>query len=357
MNLTTPPLTPPQDNTLNLPPMNGNRNNMADCAHPKAENFKTISKEIDSKVIPVSDQVAQLPEASMHNGDHVFVSASHADMEPPALIIVEDDEGPEKQEEEKRKDCVSAEENQLQASVEQSAWKERNTVTSPEKGESGAVCSNGVETISTGREEYHTSSEEEEMEEIDLVLVEGAEEEEERGKANGTHLENHVMVGSVEAKGSTSNCFPQSTISSNNVGVIPNASKPALPISNREIDSSKTVRPSASVSPPQEAYAVNSYVFHSNNKGHFVKTPQANVPVISASGGGEAVAREVSQNGRDKFSRDGRRERSKGSPLVCSHQAAKVKQVFTTMQQYANNMGRDVAEQVQELIHAVMVSQ
>ena len=278
------------------------------------------------------------------------------DTEPPALVIMMDDGTPAMQknkedENREKREYAEAEKDHFQ----EIAWKNPRKVSemTPGKVRSGIAISHNVAASSTFRDDDHTSSEEEEVEEMDLLLVEEEEEEKEASEILNT------VVRSVEAESSTSS-FPQSTsITSESVGDMANISSPASCTTNRETDSLKTERIHASSRSPQIAHTTSNHVNISSSSGgsndHLMRANHATLPVVSAVAGGgvgETASKETSQNGGDRFSGDLRDEKNK----VYAHQAAKVKQVFTTIQDYANRMGRDVAEQVQELIHAVMVS-
>lgn len=349
--LTTPPLTPPRDKSLNEPPTNGNRNNVADCAHPKKDNFTTTSRPNDSKTVPLTNNVARFSEGSRQNGNPMYVASSYGDSEPPALIIVRGEgvglrrsQEPEKGE---KRECSAGDEDHFQ----ESAWKHQRNA---EKEETATVHSHHNAVASSTLQENCSisSSEDEEVEEMDLVLVEEEDEQEDSGKPR-------TEIRSVEAESSTST-FPQSTITSDNAGNAAIAPTQASCTTNRENDLSKTERLPAASRSPQVAHTTSNHVNSSNSgQDHHMRTTHVTIPAISmdVSGGNtKAVVRgEASQNGGDRFSGDVGKEKSKALSMVCIRQATKVKQVFTTIQETANRMGRDVAEQVQELIHAVMV--
>lgn len=354
VNLTTPPLTPPREHSVSEPPMNVNRNNVADSVHAKTTRFSATVRE--GAVIGNGIAEDRYSEGHRLNGGPAFVP-SHVNTEPPALVVMTDEEPQEDAVEQQgveigeESQVTAVAEDGSQVPGENQAQEVPWTNSQREaRGEAAPVKVGGSSQslVASSTEEGHTSSEDEEIEEMDLVLVEEGEEEEEgRSKDKEAQLGKRSSgVTSMEAESSTLN-YPQSTVSSENGRVAMTA---RTPTSTQEMNSHVTAAAegaSTGSRHPEMAHTTNN----------FVKTGLGEHERLRSNHHGSMTppASSTSQNDGGRHGENGKKENGSLSDTVCSRRAAKVKQFFSTIQQCANGLGRDVAEQVQELIHAVMV--
>ncbi len=335
-NLTTPPLTPPREERsqplmATSEPINGNRNNVSDSVHANSASFKaTVNVGVSNGVTSREQETEALDRLDTSS---VTDSPSNLDAEPPALVIISDMEDEKEEGEEEAMD-VSSEPTKPEEQFLSAEPSQCNGKTPPNKvymkvssggggggKEEGAVTGSLQSTKVTSAGKDAVSSGEEELEEVDL---------EQDADKNMTQHGNFLKR--------------PAHITTNNSANIPH------PHSNASPADTKVDSPTKSASlPSHRAYhptAVNVMKKHSKN-GH---TPSS----VYAT---ERKLREVKARESGGFQDHNRRETDveSAAPVTNVKQAAKVKQFFTTIQQHGNKLGSEVAEQVQELIHALMV--
>lgn len=129
--------------------------------------------------------------------------------------------------------------------------------------------------------------------------------------------------------------------------------------SNAMAVSQAHVQPHVGISP---SHTVSRLAMENLKKGEPVRKPNVIVASPSSGGGPSSIVDLTRGGGGQNPSREGGggSESGKDRQSVVSdsfrvRQVAKVKQFFTTLQQFGNKNGSEVAEQVQELITAVVV--
>lgn len=344
---TTPPLTPPREQLQPLPPItsdpingnpiNGNRNNLSDSVHANSANFKT-TKQLDAGAsIPKDVLRKQLTGELERTNSPVRIPPSRMEATPPALVVISDNnekrggvrEDQEVTEASPRKKVEEQDKPEFQDGREatpprtHSPYANAEYSSHREKGrrEFGSLQSMQVTSAGgSGHGREPSSSEEEEMEDVELVLVE--EEEEERGE---TPQQKDSMMGSKPAGSPVVGGVREGFVGVSQHRVLHQHQPPNAVVMNGSKEHTRNGHSTAS-------------------DGQLGKIPSPEV--------------ENPSQGGDRFHR---RNRGEGGVVRTVHmtnakQAAKVKQFFTTIQQHGNKLGSEVAEQVQELIHAVMVS-
>ena len=377
-NLATPPLTPPREVPLKEPPVNVNRNNVSDSAHVKASQFSTTVRQGGV----VSNGIVSGDHSHRQNGIPGYVPASHGvDSEPPALVVGMNDDSQEEHKDQegvaygKEADVILRKEPQSH-SQDRTAW---STVEKTGSKGSRRVKEQGDYSSADGDA---ISGDDEDVEGMDLVLVEEDTDEDKATLADSQHgrQSNGRVVKTMEAESSTSSSYPQPSSTPNENGRIV-ALLPAggtagtLPFSRegssgkREGEHVSTGGGGHSDDLAHEARNFSrSGVGYSNEVDHRSTNGIANHQggIISSGCADKEASAAIPatttgqqlgshNNGGSKGDGDGKGEGVVGMEEVYSRKVAKVKQFFSTIQHCANNMGVDVGEQVQELIHAVLV--
>lgn len=331
--LTTPPLTPPREPPPpTSEPINGNRNNVSDSVHANSANYKT-TKQLDPEAgADVATDVIRkhLTKASEElTNSQVHTPSPKMEKTPPALVVISDRKGGTGEEvgsSPGKCDPVMDKPEAFQDNREATPPESRSPYVSTEymsgtgKGEVGSLQSMQVTSASVGshgRDGF--SSGEEEMEDVELVLVEDGEEGREGSRQKGNTAEGSKPIGGDDTGSRDARGGMRET-----VGV------------SRHIGHHR---------PPDVAVVMNGRKEQSQN-GH-------------GSNGGKKSSPELESpsQGSDGFHRRDKEEMGvvRAMHTTNAKQAAKVKQFFNTIQQHGNKLGSEVAEQVQELIHALMV--
>ncbi len=342
VNLTTPPLTPPRENLSGEVPVNVNRNNVSDSVHVKATQFSASVRQgaiIGAKESERGKTYSEVSHSRV-NGGSGFAASHAVDSEPPALVIVTNSEAEEEP-------LVADQSNNMEeASMTESrqgaaAWKNGRSVEDFSLGKSRAVEQDKA---------ISDEDDEEEVEDMELVLVE----EDDQGMEEKSR---HVVAAGIDKRaisGSVKSMEAESSTTGENghMGPMGATHTGSVPSTRERANSPGAVNSGMST--------VTSCPDEVHTSVNFAKTVTSrNGVVSSASDDREAVLMRQSspaRNGGNRGGEDGKNNNVIVSDIACSKRAAKVKQFFSTIQQCANGLGRDVAEQVQELIHAVLVS-
>lgn len=376
-DLTTPPLTPPgprEEGEVTSEPVNGNRNNVSDSVHAKSVNLKARKTHDLGLTGPngvTRQRLAESPCERAENTNHMHAAAgsrAEVHVQPPALVIIGNGG---KEEGEVQREMAAGENtpeelerNVLHSNGEPVPSQYPNAYSSSNHGgggggssdgggggEHGSVQSMKVTSAGDGGESV-SSEDEEEVEDIELVLVEdeeGAEEVRRRDHLSKRLLDSDFAKQSSDdvtglARGMNQQQQQQQQQQQESAMARRNGSstgKGANMVSHRQrhhqLESRKEVARNGHVP---------SAAIHSLHKNHtpleYQVSRSTNNGFHGGGGGGGGGGRKESGTGK--------------SASVTSKQAAKVKQVFTTIQQHGNKLGSEVAEQVQELIHALVVS-
>ena len=304
-------------------PVNGNRNNVSDSALANSASFKA-TKGVDMNV-GVSNGILRKQDAGIQErldaSRNATNSSSNLDTEPPDLVIISDMDDDKEEE-------VMPEptEPDKQVSLEQS--QSNGEMTSNQKVYAHVISADAVDGRSpsnslqsaavTSAGKDAASSGEDEVEDVDLELIE------EDTEPNSTDQ----AISSSHANSSN-----------------PTNSHPSASAVDAKDSSVKKTRLLGHPSHHQSAASPSKK--HSRNghtPSHVYAMERKSAMKDHREGGGsqEHNRREVDSEGT--------------APVTNVKQASKVKQFFTTIQQHANKLGSEVAEQVQELIHALMVS-
>ena len=309
-DIKTPPLAPSQ---VSSEPVNGNRNNLSDNARAYSANFKSSLKALDvgwTISDKISVQHSQNASKDMKYNGGSPGHLSRTDVVPPALVIIEDRKESQDNLDPNTNEKLS---KNIVSSLQNNGIDHQHISVNEEQN--GPLQSTKVTSANSRRKASDpASSEDEEVEEMDLVLVEDEEEPEN-------------LTGSSYSRSTAAVRDAGSTVSNVSAG------KMDGPL-NKSADATINKVGTRSVF----SAAANSF-----NKEH------RNNP---SSGDGIGVTAQDNEG----FSEGNGRKSQKAASVISVKQAAKVKQFFTTIQQCGNKMGSEVAEQVQELIHALMVS-
>ena len=373
VDLTTPPLTPRDSNedpsllVEASEQMNGNRNNVSDSVHASSSNFKSTRKSpilmstISNKVKEQHHQVGKPMEEFKQNGSPACST------EPPALVIVENfdediadpssTEGRLPNQHENSSDHARS--NGLEMSKQEHS---ADSTVSPSREEGDLEQSSCTTTLrvvgkmqNSGEEGREGSDEFEDVEDMELILVEEEEEEEEKRRRETKSLQSSGTSREVLVESSA-------TVSSSMQEVVGNA--------NKSVKVTESSRNESSNRGGGEGRGVTIMKVNGRSAGQVVSTAGGDKRESS----GERVKnghsshsvnepavefRRSADSNNNGQSRESGKDSAKtpSSSVMNVKQAAKVKQFFTTIQQHGNKVGREVAEQVQELIHALMVSE
>jgi hypothetical protein len=300
----------------------------------------TTAKQLDSEVGVAKDPIRkQLTEASdelRRTNSPVRVPPPRMDATPPALVVITDSKEEEFSEAPPR--MISAEGKQdkskvVQDSREATPPSNHSPSTSAayhaspaDKGrnEVGSLQSMQV-TSAGGHGRDISSSEEEELGEVEFVYVD------DEGMEAGERERLQRMRKCVVKP-------PAEGVRNPNVGTSPEVGGGMGEVSSHRNPV------------PPNAVAVNgSNEMIRNGHSSVNENSRSNKPSLELGSPSRSVERFHRRN-------KGEGEVVRTVYMTNAKQAAKVKQFFTTLQQHANKLGSEVAEQVQELIHALMVS-
>lgn len=384
--LTTPPLTPPREHAqimVTSEPVNGNRNNVSDSVHASSAHFKS-TKTMDSGVgvAATNDAIAArqqlVDEVSPEEDSHSVHVLTRMEAKPPALVVIsgrandKQVEGEEGEGGGQRGEVTSpgnrdhrgehTEEYQVTGEVvvaDQNAYVSSGVVAEKGYGEgrgnagSGSLQSTTVTSAGNGGgvdDAVTSDDDEEDVEGMDLVLVEEGEEE---GEGEGEDKQQNRAIHTTSIHAPRGN---------------------AKTVGSEELRTREDPHASRRESPSNRASDAGSHNGHHHHHHHHHRpagmngseerprndhTSSASISTQGKKYASSPSAESPSQGG----SNDGFHMRNNGEgnggrlvAMTNAKQAAKVKQFFTTIQQHGNALGSEVAEQVQELIHALMVS-
>ena len=374
--LTTPPLTPPREHPqmmVTSEAVNGNRNNVSDSAHASSAHFKSTKPVGVASNDAVTRQ--QFDEGSPEEDGHSVHVLTRMEAKPPALVVISDNanskqaEGEREREREEEggrggREEVTPTGNRDHREEHPDAYRVTREVGSDQNAyiSSGNIAENGCCDASSLQSTTVTSASnggggggadddamnsDEDVEGMDLVLVEeGEEEEEEEGRGREEQQRNRTI---------------HTTSAHTNVKTV----------GLEEVHAHGDPHVSRRGSPSTRGSDAGSQKGHHHHHNHHHHRPASingreerprnghtSTSSTSAQGKKYISAESPSQGGNDGFHMRNKGEGNGGRVVAMTNakQAAKVKQFFTTIQQHGNKLGSEVAEQVQELIHALMVS-
>jgi len=378
-NLATPPLTPPREVPLKEPPVNVNRNNVSDSVHVKVSRFSATMRQggVVSNGIASGDHL----KGHRQNGIPGHLPPHRGmDSEPPALVTGMNEESQEEVHEGQEGVAYSKEASEISRKEPLSHSRERNEWSEVEKIDGRGARHVKEQTGYSSADGDNVSVDDDEVEEMDLVLVEDDVDEGKAVLAGTQHVRqgNEMGVKMMEAESSTSSSpssYPQSssTIPNENGHVVPPppaaaGSAGTLPFSREGSSgagkrdgeqvsigighSDEAVRearkfPRSGASYPGEVDRPNANGFANHQGGGVVSSVGANKETLAVAVTTTGHQLEShNNNGGSKEDGNEKGEGAAGMGEACSRRAAKVKQFFSTIQQCANGLGREVAEQV-----------
>ena len=352
--LSTPPLTPPQQEAVGrqqqgqlqeeldsvsspdpspllviAEPMNGNRNNVADSVHANSASFKSttghhhhavLSNGLPGKQQPPSDIEGPKIRSGGVQG-RGSPAQSRLDLEPPALVVIDRGEGRrEEREKEERMDIAASSASPVD---KQDSSRDREKFP---RDKAGSLQSTVVTSVAEGRSLERRDSgrgedddDDDEDIDIDLVVVEDEEEA-------GLIQQATPTEGAASSKSSSPSSHSQHSRDGEGTA------------SQRHVRTAPSHHTRPAVNGTSERLAKN-HQNHAVSPGVTLERKE-----LASSGGFH----------HDRGKKEGEGRTGGGNS---NKQASKVKQFFTTIQQHANKLGSEVAEQVQELIHALVVSE
>ncbi len=377
--LTTPPHTPPHDQspmatttrstTTTTEPVNGNRNNLSDSALASFKDARN-HQEIVSTSGGIRVQKQQRDESKYSSRGY-----SRVDSEPPALVIVDD--SAESQNLQEPRETSSVNKSRGEQDSTEGSHRSSGTDSGPIQVQKGHVMTDRVSSHSTkmnspvgqegsgslvqkltpvdGQRDIHqshhednpSSSESEEMEEMDLVLVEDESEiaEMERQKNNSDEI--------------SRSAFRSNQSSDAIITTVP----PRLASGGGAGGGAGGGGTSAGSNVTKKGNLIASKGHHHHQHSAQTQTDISRVngekeqmrKILPPTSQGRVVASTTAASERSGRFASERKSKNGAASFVNVKQAAKVKQFFTTIQQHGNKISTEVAEQVQELIHALMV--
>lgn len=340
-DLATPPLTPPQSERDEAPsprplmisePVNGNRNNVSDSAHANSASFMSTTGHVISNGVPRKqsplDEGVKIRASPVLTQTQSRASPVHAqsrlNVEPPALVVI--GKGGRGEEDGEERMAVSpsgspVEENGSIRGLDEASNREASLSSKPYASDRGGSLQSMVVTSvgdGVGHEDPESGRGEEDDDDVDLDLV---------------VVEDEEMPLQEPPKRVT-----PSNLSSQSQQTEPRSM-------SQHISRARDTEPVGSTGAETHRGPLPATV--NGTSEHLIKN---HTPSSKSAG-----LKEASNRGfHDRNRNDVELVRSAGVTNV--KQAAKVKQFFTTIQQHGNKLGNEVAEQVQELIHALVVS-
>lgn len=341
-DLTTPPLTPPPTSE----PMNGNRNNVSDSVHANSANFKTTTttaaKHSNSGVGVAKDtfrkQLVEAASEELLKSSSPIHTPQRMEATPPALVVIETAQDGKMLP--GREGHAPSHEHGKGVEDSREAMPPSLYSGAGDKGQGARDSLQSMQVTSAGSEVSNASSSEDEMEELELVLVE------EDGEP--LHSKDSGATGKASHSPSTDLQASMDSPRDSSVGVSSSHRGPPNQQSTKSTNTSSLGAPHRGRRPSPAPLLVNGRGKEPARNGHTpgnehgkMLSPEHRTPSQDGGGGGGGGE---GRNGRES------------SRIASAKQAAKVKQFFTTIQHHGNKLGCEVAEQVQELIHALMVS-